>query len=197
MIHELGAFAFEEVCRVLSAYNLREKGIHYLELNLSLYQLLREGVLEKLEQCRAAYGVEAGQINLEITESVSSDETPAVQELLRHLQELGYTFSLDDYGTGYSNLARLIEGSYANVKIDKSLLWGGEKNPSTARLLRNMIRIIRSLDMNVVQEGVETKDQLERVVKAGCNLVQGYYFSKPLREADFISFLDSWDPLAY
>ncbi len=197
MIHELGAFAFEEVCRVLSAYNLREKGIHYLELNLSLYQLLREGVLEKLEQCRAAYGVEAGQINLEITESVSSDETPAVQELLRHLQDLGYTFSLDDYGTGYSNLARLIEGSYANVKIDKSLLWGGEKNPSTARLLRNMIRIIRSLDMNVVQEGVETKDQLERVVKAGCNLVQGYYFSKPLREADFISFLDSWDPLAY
>ena len=154
-------------------------------------------MLEKLEQCRAAYGVEAGQINLEITESVSSDETPAVQELLRHLQELGYTFSLDDYGTGYSNLARLIEGSYANVKIDKSLLWGGEKNPSTARLLRNMIRIIRSLDMNVVQEGVETKDQLERVVKAGCNLVQGYYFSKPLREADFISFLDSWDPLAY
>ncbi len=196
MIHELGAFAFREVCRVLSTYRLQAKGVHYLELNLSLYQLLQEGVLEKLEQYRRDYGVEAAQINLEITESVSSDETPAVQELLRHLQELGYTFSLDDYGTGYSNLARLIEGSYANVKIDKSLLWGGEKNPSTARLLRNMIRIIRSLDMNVVQEGVETRDQLDRVVKAGCNLIQGYYFSKPLREADFVAFLDSWDPLS-
>ncbi len=195
MINELGAFAFEEVCRVLSEYRLADKGIHYLELNLSLYQLLREGVLEKLEQYRRDYGVEAAQINLEITESVSSDETPAVQELLRHLEELGYTFSLDDYGTGYSNLARLIEGSYTNVKIDKSLLWGGEKNPSTARLLRNMIRIIRSLDMNVVQEGVETGEQLDRVVKAGCNLIQGYYFSKPLPEADFIAFLDSWDPL--
>jgi len=195
MINELGAFAFEEVCRVLSDYRLADKGIHYLELNLSLYQLLREGVLEKLEQHRRDYGVEAAQINLEITESVSSDETPAVQELLRHLEALGYTFSLDDYGTGYSNLARLIEGSYTNVKIDKSLLWGGEKNPSTARLLRNMIRIIRSLDMNVVQEGVETREQLDRVVKAGCNLIQGYYFSKPLREADFIAFLDSWDPL--
>ena len=195
MISELGAFAFEEVCRVLSDYRLADKGIHYLELNLSLYQLLREGVLEKLEQCRRDYGVEAAQINLEITESVSSDETPAVQELLRHLEDLGYTFSLDDYGTGYSNLARLIEGSYTNVKIDKSLLWGGEKSPSTARLLRNMIRIIRSLDMNVVQEGVETREQLDRVVKAGCNLIQGYYFSKPLQEADFITFLDSWDPL--
>lgn len=195
LIHELGAFVFKEACRMLSDYRLRDKGIHYLELNLSLYQLLREGVLEKLEQYRAAYGVEAAQINLEITESVSSDEIPAVQELLRHLQELGYTFSLDDYGTGYSNLARLIEGSYANVKIDKSLLWGGEKNPSTVTLLRNMIRIIRSLDMNVVQEGVETREQLERVVKAGCNLIQGYYFSKPLQEADFIAFLDNWKPV--
>ena len=113
----------------------------------------------------------------------------------RQLQELGYTFSLDDYGTGYSNLARLIEGRYSNVKIDKSLLWGGEKNPSAARLLRNMSRISRSLDMNGVQEGVETAEQLDRVVKAGCNLVQGYYFSRPLREEDFIAFLDKWDPL--
>ncbi len=195
MIHELGAFAFREVCRVLGTYRLRDKGIHYLEVNLSLYQLLQEGMLEKLERYRSDYGVEAAQINLEVTESVSSDETPAVQDILRHLRELGYTFSLDDYGTGYSNLARLIESPYTNVKIDKSLLWGGEKNPSTARLLRNMIRIIRSLDMNVVQEGVETAEQLDRVVKAGCNLVQGYYFSRPLREADFIAFLDSWDPL--
>ena len=196
MIHELGAFAFQEVCRVLSTYRLREKGIHYLEVNLSLYQLLREGVLEKLEQCRTAFGVEASQINLEITESVSSDETPGVQELLQQMMDSGYTFSLDDFGTGYSNMARLIEGGYTNVKIDKSLLWEGEKNPATDRLLYNMIRIIRSLDMNVVQEGVETKEQLDRVVKAGCNLVQGYYFSKPLREADFIRFLDSREPPA-
>ncbi len=196
MIHELGAFAFGEVCRVLREHRLREKGIRYLEVNLSLYQLLQEGVLEKLEQCRSDNGVDAAQINLEITESVSSDETPAVRELLQHLEALGYTFSLDDYGTGYSNLARLIESRYANVKIDKSLLWGGEKNLSAGKLLRNMIRIIRSLDMNVVQEGVETREQLERVVNAGCNLVQGYYISKPLREAEFIAFLDSWDPLA-
>ena len=103
----------------------------------------------------------------------------------------GYTFSLDDYGTGYSNLARLIESDYTSVKIDKSLLWGGEKSPETASLLRNMIRIIRGLDMNVIQEGVETREQLERVVKAGCNLVQGYYFSKPLPEKEFIAYLEA------
>ncbi len=192
MIHEIGFFAFEEVCRVLSDYRLGEKGIHYLEVNLSLYQLLQDNVLERLESIRTKYGVDAGQINLEITESVTSDETAAVQEVLRQLQEAGYTFSLDDYGTGYSNMARLIESSYTNVKIDKSLLWGGEKNPGTAQLLRNMIRIIRSLDMNVIQEGVETAEQLDRVVKAGCNLVQGYYFSRPLPEKEFVGFLDRW-----
>ena len=195
MIHELGVYAFESVCRLLGTERLRDRGIDFIELNLSLYQLMREGLLAEFERIRASYGVEAKQINLEITESVSSDENPEVQELLRQMGEAGYTFSLDDYGTGYSNFARLLDANYANVKIDKSLLWGGEKNPDTARLLRTMIRIIRSLDMNVVQEGVETADQLDRVVKAGCNLVQGYYFSRPLREEDFIAFLDNWDPL--
>ena len=192
MIHEIGTFAFEEVCRVLSVYRLREKGIRYLEVNLSLYQLLQENILEKLERIRVSYGAEAEQINLEITESVTTEETGAVQAALQRLREAGYTFSLDDYGTGYSNLGRLIESQYTNVKIDKSLLWGGEKNPSTALLLQNMIRIIRSLDMNVVQEGVETREQLDRVVKAGCNLIQGYCFSRPLPEKEFIAFLESW-----
>ena len=194
MIHELGTYAFEEVCRILGTRGLRDRGVEFIELNLSLYQLMREGLLPEYERIRASYGVEARQINLEITESVSSDENHEVQELLRQMAAAGYTFSLDDYGTGYSNFARLLETNYANVKIDKSLLWGGEKNPDTARLLGNMIRIIRSLDMNVVQEGVETREQLDRVVKAGCNLVQGYYFSRPLREEDFIAFLDNWDP---
>ena len=193
MIHELGTFAFGEVCRVLSAYRLREKGIQYLEVNLSLYQLLQKDILEKLERIRVSYGAEAEQINLEITESVTTEETGAVQAALQRLREAGYTFSLDDYGTGYSNLARLIESQYTNVKIDKSLLWGGEKSPSTALLLQNMIRIIRSLGMNVVQEGVETPEQLDRVVKAGCNLIQGYCFSRPLPEKEFIAFLEGWE----
>ena len=71
------------------------------------------------------------------------------------------------------------------MKIDKSLLWGGEKNPSTARLLRNMIRIIRSLDMNVVQEGVETREQKENLIALGDNYAQGYYFYRPMTKEQF------------
>ena len=190
LIHALGTRAFREVCRVLGKYRLKDRGLEYVEVNLSLYQFLRGDLLPEFERIRREWGLEASQLNLEITESVSSDETPAVRENLRLMREAGYTFSLDDFGTGYSNVTRLLEGGYANVKIDKSILWSAETSDATARLLDTLTRFIRGLGMNVVQEGVETKPQLDRVLDAGANLIQGWYFSKPLPEAEFLDYLD-------
>jgi EAL domain-containing protein (putative c-di-GMP-specific phosphodiesterase class I)/GGDEF domain-containing protein len=190
LIHALGLRAFREVCRMLGQHRLRERGLEYIEVNLSLYQFLRGDLLPDFEKARREWGLEANQINLEITESVSSDETPAVRESLQLMREAGYTFSLDDFGTGYSNVTRLLEGGYNNVKIDKSILWSAEENEATARLLEALTRFIRSLGMNVIQEGVETGVQLDRVLAAGGNLIQGWYFSKSLPEAEFLDYLD-------
>ena len=107
------------------------------------------------------------------------------------LRTMGYTFSLDDFGTGYSNLVQLIRSSYKNVKMDKSLLWDAERNENTARLLDSLIHVIRSLGYNVIQEGVETPAQLDRTVASGGNLIQGYYFSRPLPERDFTAYLEA------
>ena len=109
------------------------------------------------------------------------------------MNSLGYSFSLDDYGSGYSNLIRLINSKYKNVKIDKYILWNSENNKDSARLLDSLIRIIRSLGMNVIQEGVETEAQLKRVLDSGCNLIQGYYFCKPVPEDEFISFVKNFN----
>ena len=190
LIHALGTRAFREVCRVLGQHRLKERGLEYIEVNLSLYQFLRGDLLPDFERMRREWGLEACQINLEITETVSSEETPSVRENLRLMREAGYTFSLDDFGTGYSNVARLLEGGYVNVKIDKSILWSAEESDNTARLLDTLTRFIRGLGMNVVQEGVETKPQLDRVLAAGGNLIQGWYFSKSLPEAEFLAYLD-------
>ena len=190
LIHALGTRAFREVCRVLGQHRLNERGLEYIEVNLSLYQFLRGDLLPDFERMRREWGLEACQINLEITETVSSEETPSVRENLRLMREAGYTFSLDDFGTGYSNVARLLEGGYVNVKIDKSILWSAEESDDTARLLDTLTRFIRGLGMNVVQEGVETKPQLDRVLAAGGNLIQGWYFSKSLPEAEFLAYLD-------
>ena len=189
LIQELGRHVFQEVCRFTGSHALLEHGLEYIEVNLSVYQFMHDDLVENFDRIRDSFGVQARQINLEITESVSDDAVPSVGDAIRQMTREGYSFSLDDYGTGYSNLGRLIRSEYRNVKIDKSILWDAEKNEGTALLLDNLIRVVRSLGMNVIQEGVETEAQLARVVGSGCNLIQGYYFSRPLTEQDFLSYL--------
>lgn len=190
IIREIGLFVFEEVCRFLSNEHMQELGLSYIELNLSVYQFMYDDLVKRFEKIRSKYGVSVEALNLEITESSSTGEAPVVQATMKRLREIGYTFSLDDFGTGYSNFMQLISSNYKNVKIDKAILWDAERNETTARLLDSMIRVIRSLGYNVVQEGVETEEQLARTVASGGNLIQGYYFSKPLPEEEFVRYLE-------
>ena len=189
VIREIGLFVFEDVCRFLKCINDQDLGISYIELNLSLYQFLYDDLAERFEEIRKRYGITPDMLNLEITETASIADSPIVEKTLKKLRTLGYTFSLDDFGTGYSTLVQFIRISYKNVKIDKSLLWESDKSEMSARLLDSLTHLIRSLGCNVVQEGVETKEQLSRTAGSGGNLIQGYYFSKPIPENDFIAYV--------
>ena len=189
LIHDLGRNVFSQVCRFMHDNRTWEKGLEYIEVNLSVYQFMREDLAQDFDQLRTNCGLEAKQLNLEITESVSTDSVPSVTETIQQMTKTGYTFSLDDYGTGYSNLGRLISSEYKNVKIDKSILWDAERSSATAVMLDTLIRILRSLGMNVIQEGVETEAQLNRVLSSGCNLIQGYYFSRPLTGEGLLEYL--------
>jgi len=189
LIRDIGGFVFEDVCRFLTTHGDIAAELEYIELNLSVYQFLYDDVIAHFEQIRTKYAVEPQRLNLEITESASDRTAADIKESMARLRALGYTFSLDDFGTGYSNLSRLIKREYLNIKIDKSLLWEGDRNEDSRRLLDSMTRIIRSLGYNVVQEGVETPAQLRRVTEAGGNLIQGYYFSRPLPEREFLAYL--------
>ena len=191
LIREIGLFIFEEVCRFLRDGGPGMLGLSYIELNLSVHQFMYDDLVQRFEEIRARYGVPASALNLEITESASTGRTPAVGQAMERMRAIGYTFSLDDFGTGYSNLVQLISSSYKNVKMDKSLLWDAEHNEATARLLDSLIRVIRSLGYNVVQEGVETLAQLQRTEASGGNLIQGFYFSRPLPERDFVAYLEN------
>ena len=157
-------------------------------MNLSVYQFLYDDLSLRFEAIREAYGIPRDAINLEITESASM-QTPTVEAALEDLRRTGYHFSLDDFGTGYSNIVQLIRTSYKNVKMDKSLLWDADHNENAARLLDNLIRVIRGLGCSVVQEGVETPVQLERCASSGANLIQGYFFSRPIPEQEFLEYL--------
>ena len=190
IIREIGLFVFEDVCRFLKTAYQRELGLKYIELNLSVHQFVYDDLVERFETIRKKYDIPAEAINLEITESASTGDTPVVRQTMNELRNLGYTFSLDDFGTGYSNLMQFISSTYKNVKMDKQLLWDSEKNEITAKLLDSMIQLLRSIGCDVVQEGVETEEQLKRTEESGGNLIQGYYFSRPMPEYDFVSYLD-------
>ncbi|MBP5177486.1 MAG: EAL domain-containing protein [Clostridia bacterium] len=191
MIRDIGLFVFESVCRLLKSERLNKTNVEYVELNISAYQFADDDLVKNFEAIRKKYGVPPQRINLEITESAVTDNSPKVVNAIGELLRLGYTFSLDDFGTGYSNLVRLIESKYLNIKIDKSILWDSEKKGKTEAMLKNLTVFIRGFCVDVVQEGVESKEQLEKVASCGCNLIQGYYFSKPVPEEEFLSYLET------
>ncbi len=190
MIVDIGNLVFEEVGCFIHDQDITRFGLEYIEVNLSLYQFIMKGLVDHLDQIRQRYDVDVHQLNMEITETGAHDDTMMLlASALKRMRSMGYRFSLDDYGTGYSNLDRLITGEYMNVKIDKSILWDGDQNDSSKFILDTLLGIVRGLGLNVIQEGVETKEQLERVTEGGANLIQGYYFSKPLPEAEFLQYV--------
>jgi len=198
MIREIGLFVFKEVCRLLGSPSIKGLGVSYIDVNLSVYQFKYDHLASRFEEIRSEYGVPASAINLEITESASTAENPVVEKTMEELRHLGYAFSIDDYGSGHSNLKQLISSSYKCVKIDKSLLWDCSRNPTASKMYEILTGSIRNLGYDVVQEGVETKEQLDKAILSGSGLIQGYYFSKPLPESDFIEYLKkerSGDPL--
>lgn len=189
LIHEIGLYVFEDVCKFYKENKLEEKGIEYIELNLSLYQLLSKDLVNKFEEIRKKYDISASKINLEITESGAMPLDDNIIESIKELQDLGYNFSLDDFGTGYSNLVKLFKISFKNIKIDKSILWDASTNEASYKFLESMFEIIKGIGANTIQEGVENETQLDLIKKFGGDLVQGFYYSKPIRKDEFIEFI--------
>lgn len=109
--------------------------------------------------------------------------------IIDKFKSIGYCFSLDDFGTGYSNLVKIFQIEFKTIKIDKSILWDSFTNQASYAFLNTMFSIINNIGYNTIQEGVETKEQLDLVVKLGGDLIQGYYFSRPLDEDVFVDYL--------
>ncbi len=188
MINDIGRIVFEKVCKFFHENQPGKFGLKEIEVNLSIFQLYVDDTDILFRNIMEKYGVTSKQINLEVTESASLTDNEIVRSHYENLRRLGFTFSLDDFGTGYSNLIQVIHNDFKNIKSDKGLLWD-TKNPNSHKFLVETINLIRKFRLDVIQEGVETKEQLDLVLKAGANKIQGYYFSKPLDSSAFVNFI--------
>ena len=134
------------------------------------------------------YDVSAEKINLEITETAVESSYDVIMRNLNTLAQEGITFSLDDYGTGFSNIQRIITMPLSIVKLDKSFI-DEISNPNYRAIVTNTIRMLKELDLKILSEGVEQEGQLGFLNEQKCDYIQGYYFSKPLPEEEFVTFM--------
>lgn len=188
LILPIGEFVLDAVHRLLSENNLKELGLSYIEVNLSVAQCIQKDLPRKIKNLQNRYRISPENICLEITETIYGNLSKVIDENIRELTEMGYAIALDDYGVGYSNIQRILKLPLEIVKIDKSLVDGIDSSLGVS-VLKNTVSMLKDIDKELVVEGVETKEVFEKMVEMDCDYIQGYYFSKPLPAKDFIDFL--------
>lgn len=187
MIDSIDDFVLEEVCRFISSGTPAASGMDCINVNLSVIQCMKPDFVEHITGIVEKYGVDKHFINFEITESVAASDYKFLGRVIQSLKKNGFMFSMDDYGTGYSNVAAILSLDFDVVKIDKSILWGAETSELGLIILENTIHMVRQMKKQILVEGVETLAQIELLTKLGVDYLQGFYYSKPIPKQEFIA----------
>ena len=139
--------------------------------------------LRTLNKIKRKYKIPSELLQLEITEGMFYNNDEIIAEFIDLLHDFGYKVLMDDFGSGYSNISSLATLNFDCIKLDKSLVH--ENSPKHHTIVSSLISMIKNLSMEVLCEGVETKEYAEFLSTVGCNIIQGYYYDKPLPEEDF------------
>ncbi len=178
-----------------AAWKSAGRDIGKLSLNVTASNLRSVEFVAILHAELAAAGLKPGDIQLELLESILFDQSD--QELIaqcRNLEQAGFALALDDFGTGHSSIATLIETPVATLKIDRSFVSGLDRNPKMQRIAGAMLAMAKNMGLDVLAEGVETREELEFLKNCGCRLFQGFYFSPPIGADEILQWLDVWAP---
>ena len=189
MIIDIGRFVLEEVCRMLSEEGLSRYGLHYVEVNLSVVECIQDDIALSIARVLEKYELAPSSINLEITETAADSFTRIVDNNVNRLHEAGFDFSLDDFGTGYSSINRILTLPLKIIKLDKSIVQPAFSGSDAKTLLDCSVDMVKKLGLEIVAEGVETKEQAEEIIKLGCDYIQGYYFSRPVPREVFVRMI--------
>jgi diguanylate cyclase len=163
-----------------------EQGLNIkISVNLSTRDLHDPDLPDLIAGIAASSGIKPEWIILEITESAVMNEPENALAIINRLHDMGYQFSIDDFGTGYSSLAYLKKLPLAELKIDKSFVMDLMNSDNDMAIVKAIINLAHNLGLSVTAEGVETQAVLTKLKEYNCDIVQGYYFSKPLSVKDF------------
>ncbi|MFS2008139.1 EAL domain-containing protein [Duganella sp. CT11-25] len=189
LVNSIGEWVLESVCAQMKVWHDQGLGDIKVAVNLAAGQFANDATVPYVESTLRKFGVAAEYLGLEITEgTVMGDPNKAVAAL-RRLKDIGVSISLDDFGTGYSSLSYLKRFPIDVLKIDKSFVDDVTTNTADAAIALSVISLAHNLNMRVIAEGVETREQVQFLTERGCDEMQGYYFSRPVNAEAFTALL--------
>jgi len=189
MILKLGEMVFEKVCRFVSDPMFDTLGLKHIEINLSIAQCVQRSLAADYIFIMNKYNVDPSRINLEITETASVSAKMILLENMSILRENGVRFSLDDFGTGNSNLNYIVDMPVDILKFDMGMTKSYFEDDKAHYVMDATIKMVQGMDMQIVFEGVETEEQLATTENLGIEYIQGFYFARPMPEDEFCNFL--------
>ena len=176
-INLLGEQVLRKVCAFLSEHSLKNAGVSWINVNLSPIQCMHSNLPSLFSSILKERAVPAEQIHLEITEESMINYAKQDQQI-EDLLDCGFQISLDDYGSGFSNLHQVKKYAFSNIKLDMSIVWDYIRDRDA--LLPALVQAFRQMGFSITAEGIETREMADAMAGIGCDYLQGYYFSKPL-----------------
>ena len=184
-IYQIDKYIWEEACKVLKYRKENHLSAIAVSVNVSRDDLYEDDLLDVLKNLITKYELDPKQLHLEIIERAYVDDSEHMYQILTKLREHGFIIEMDDFGTGESSLAMLADMPIDYIKLDRKFLVSGLHDKRHIEVIRAMINLAKTLDIDVLAEGIETKEQEQILYDLGCRYAQGYFYGKPAPDIDF------------
>ncbi|GAE94434.1 diguanylate cyclase/phosphodiesterase [Gracilibacillus boraciitolerans JCM 21714] len=192
LIVPIGEWVLKEACQQIKAWHQQGLPKFPVSVNLSIRQFYQHDLVPTIQQILEEADVDPKYLELEITESMAMDADSA-STILNELKKLGVCIAIDDFGTGYSSLSYLKKFPIDHLKIDQSFVKDISVDVDDRDIISTIIMLAHNLDIVTIAEGVETEEHITFLKKHGCDVLQGYHFSKPLPPKDFEKWYSNWN----
>lgn len=185
VITKLDTYVLEEVCQLQKKWRTLNLPLLPISINESRHHLKNKNHIQELQEIISRYDADANLIELEMTETTVVEDILLAKHAAESVKKLGFIVSMDDFGTGYSAFNILKDIEIDILKIDKEFFNNLENNQRAQIIIETIVQMCKKLNIKTVAEGIETKEQLNFLKKIGCDIIQGYYFSKPITIPEF------------